>query len=338
MVNYRLTEKKMLDVLERQARLTFEYARDHGIHNLVVGSSGGKDSAYVLAVNQWACVLAQRNGYELHSIGVIMPCESDPNDERLGRQAIRKFGAEEMRVDFTDLFQVTAGTYPWRELLGEYVEDASKLEELLGRIPGAVTPLIDAQIQDFLERTGQENVFRDWNLSGRVTQGNIKARFRMALGVYHIARRVKGIVSSTDNQSEYWMGFWTIHGDVGDFGVIQHVLKGLELYDLCCFVGVPQEIIDDPPKDGLGVSEGGDAGQIGAPYKEWEPIFIQLIKAGFDPNGSKAQLKHLPFIAGADPDLVYKLAARAVFSKFKRVEFVVTREMLGLPAIEEIDL
>jgi NH3-dependent NAD+ synthetase len=71
---------------------------------------------------------------------------------------------------------------------------------------------------------------------------------RMAFGTYHIARMMKGMVLSTDNLSEYWMAFWTLHGDVGDFGMIQMMLKGLELYDLARYLGVPSEIIAARPE------------------------------------------------------------------------------------------
>lgn len=36
---------------------------------------------------------------------------------------------------------------------------------------------------------------------------------------------------STDNQTEYQLGFWTIHGDVGDFDPIQDLWK-TEVYGL----------------------------------------------------------------------------------------------------------
>lgn len=55
-------------------------------------------------------------------------------------------------------------------------------------------------------------------LAGRtpIANGNIQARCRM-IHLYDIASIRKGLVMSTDNQTEYQLGFWTIHGDVGDF-------------------------------------------------------------------------------------------------------------------------
>jgi len=39
------------------------------------------------------------------------------------------------------------------------------------------------------------------------------------------------MVLSTDNYTEYLLGFWTLHGDVGDFGMIQSLWK-TEVYDM----------------------------------------------------------------------------------------------------------
>ena len=38
--------------------------------------------------------------------------------------------------------------------------------------------------------------------------------------LYDIASIRKGLVMSTDNQTKYQLGFWTIHGDVGDLDQI----------------------------------------------------------------------------------------------------------------------
>lgn len=52
-----------------------------------------------------------------------------------------------------------------------------------------------------------------------IADGNIQARLRM-IYLYNLASIHKGLVLSTDNQTEYQLGFWTIHGDVGDFNPI----------------------------------------------------------------------------------------------------------------------
>ena len=128
----------------------------------------------------------------------------------------------------------------------------------------------------------------------------------MLCGTYHAARMLKGVVLSTDNLSECWMAFWTLHGDVGDFGIIHNLMKGLELYDVARYLGVPEEIIAAKPDDGLGVAE-GDEDQIGAAYPAVDKIMAKLIQAGFDPDGEIYQLENLPDI-GMQKEPVLKIA------------------------------
>ena len=67
-----------------------------------------------------------------------------------------------------------------------------------------------------------------------IANGNLQARCRM-MYLYDIASRYKGLVMSTDNQTEYQLGFWTIHGDVGDFDPIQGLWK-TEVYGLANYL------------------------------------------------------------------------------------------------------
>ena len=67
-----------------------------------------------------------------------------------------------------------------------------------------------------------EEIENDDDMSYRIRKGNIKARIRM-MYLYNVAQINKGLVLSTDNYTEYLLGFWTLHGDVGDFGMIQNL-------------------------------------------------------------------------------------------------------------------
>lgn len=60
--------------------------------------------------------------------------------------------------------------------------------------------------------------------STRVAKGNIKARLRM-MALYHIASVTCGIVLDTDNKTEHFTGFFTVHGDEGDIGVLRDLDK-----------------------------------------------------------------------------------------------------------------
>lgn len=67
-----------------------------------------------------------------------------------------------------------------------------------------------------------------------IANGNIQARLRM-IYLYNLAYYYKGLVMSTDNQTEYQLGFWTIHGDVGDFDPLQDLWK-TEVYELASYI------------------------------------------------------------------------------------------------------
>ena len=105
---------------------------------------------------------------------------------------------------------------------------------------------------------------------------------------------------STDNQTEYQLGFWTIHGDVGDFDPIQDLWK-TEVYKLAEYIfykydsemrkegkyyTIPNDLsakmsaikasIALTPTDGLGISN-SDLDQIGAKsYNEVDDILKTL--------------------------------------------------------------
>lgn len=57
-----------------------------------------------------------------------------------------------------------------------------------------------------------------------IAKGNIQARLRM-MYLYHLASIHHGIVIDTDNLTENNLGYWTLHGDVGDFNPIGGLWK-----------------------------------------------------------------------------------------------------------------
>ena len=70
--------------------------------------------------------------------------------------------------------------------------------------------------------------------STQISQGNLKARIRMMM-LYNAASINRGIVIDTDNLSEHYLGFWTLHGDVGDFKPIGNLWKS-EVYELARYI------------------------------------------------------------------------------------------------------
>lgn len=312
---YQLSQDKCAEVVEKAAKKLAEYCIEYDLKYLVVGSSGGLDSAATLGLAEQAKDIAAEFMHDITIVGLIMPCDSKLDAERLGRQAIQAFGAEEIKIDLTDQFDHAMTN---------------------------LVPDVDEQVEAILRKNADIDGLQSLDWSKKITQGNIRARLRMIFGTYHVARMFKkAMVLSTDNLSEYWMAFWTLHGDVGDYGMIQNVLKGLELYDIARYLGVPEGIINAQPDDGLGIA-GGDADQIGAEYSEVDKIMIKLIQAGFNPNGSMDQLNSpLPKVEveGIGAGTVRIIATRALTGQFKRLTpFSLNRDVLGLPSIKDIEL
>ncbi|MCL2245760.1 MAG: NAD(+) synthase [Lentimicrobiaceae bacterium] len=122
----------------------------------------------------------------------------------------------------------------------------------------------------------------DDTLLSKLRQGNLKARMRMMV-LYDLAQLYHGIVISTDNLTEYLTGFWTLHGDVGDYAPIIHLWK-TEVYALArgllseCSENQQEALqlcIDAVPVDGLGISS-CDCEQLGVPdYFEADRLFVR---------------------------------------------------------------
>jgi len=164
-----------------------------------------------------------------------------------------------------------------------------------------------------------------------VSQGNIKARLRM-ITLYDIASKVGGIVMDTDNLTEHFLGFWTIHGDDGDFNPIGGLWKH-EVYGLAKWM--KENVYKDSkaleasialmPTDGNGVKEGGDLAQI-APGKTYDDV-DEILHAwvGLDPR-IKLDVINSGFQQGVfkqlcekhGVDTVTMVIRRSINSEFKR--------------------
>lgn len=166
--------------------------------------------------------------------------------------------------------------------------------------------------------------------------------------LYNLASIHKGLVMSTDNQTEYQLGFWTIHGDVGDFDPIQDLWK-TEVYELAKWISNRYKNIEHhhtimtgagsksdaielsialTPTDGLGISN-SDLEQIGAKsYDEVDDILSRYIpfkeyrqKHGepLHPHDEMAESDcWSQLCARHGEDVVNKVWSRHLASEFKR--------------------
>ncbi len=134
-------------------------------------------------------------------------------------------------------------------------------------------------VEDFLTTDKDSRNFK-------IRMGNIKARIRM-IYLYELASKHKGMVLSTDNYTELLIGFWTLHGDVGDYGMIQNLWK-TEVYEMSRFLAKSYsdknkakallDCVDAVPTDGLGITN-SDLEQIqAATYEEVDQILIDFLE------------------------------------------------------------
>jgi NAD+ synthase len=121
---------------------------------------------------------------------------------------------------------------------------------------------------------------------------NSRARLRM-MTLYQIAQSHGGIVVGTGNRVEdFGVGFFTKYGDGGvDISPIGDCMK-TQVWDMGREFGLPQEIIDAAPTDGLWTDGRTDEDQLGMTYPELELAMTQAeTNSGVDSAQEKKNLK-----------------------------------------------
>lgn len=216
-----------------------KYLQDSGLKSLVLGISGGIDSAICVALAKPVC---DELGVKI--IGRYISITTNKDDERERAALVGKAFCH----DYKEI-----------NLSEDYIELESTLSE--NEVPEDYAPLSE-------------------NRAYKIRCGNIKARMRM-IYLYHVASLNGGMVLSTDNYTELMLGFWTIAGDIGDYGMVQNLWK-MEVYDLSKYLALNEcnesgyyalmSCVDATPTDGLGITN-SDVEQLGAKnYAEVDDI------------------------------------------------------------------
>ena len=300
---------------------TAEYVTSNNLKAMVLGISGGIDSTVVAAI----CHEVSKKT-DIPLIGRSLPIKNKEDEfsvsELVGEAFCDEFKVFNLSNSYkASLFDLCADAGLIKDCKGYDWYWVSDLEELTGRTP--------------------------------IANGNLQARCRMK-HLYDIASIRKGLVMSTDNQTEYQLGFWTIHGDVGDFDPIQDLWK-TEVYGLANYLrdrykskalealhNDYKETCDKYramsyavyssckliPTDGLGISN-SDLEQIGAKsYDEVDDILSRYIpfkeyrqKHGepLHPHDEMAESDcWAQLCARHGEDVVNKVWSRHLASEFKR--------------------
>ncbi len=248
-------------VFETLVNETGKYLTDNHIQAMVLGISGGIDSTVTAAICH---EVSKQTGIPL--IGRSLPIKNKKDEYNVSELVGRAF---------CDDFKVV-------NLYGSYLE-------LVENITYSENP----SLKVFPTKHDIDTLPSFMN---PVAKGNIQARLRM-IYLYNLASVHKGIVISTDNQTEYQLGFWTLHGDVGDFNPLFGLWK-TEVYELAKYImdvyGLRDTAKNNPsiynldkmlalkesisltPTDGLGISN-SDLEQIGAKsYQEVDDILQEF--------------------------------------------------------------
>ena len=178
---------------------TAEYVTENNLKAMVLGISGGIDSTVVAAICH---EVSKKTGIPL--IGRSLPIKNKSDEFAT---------SVHVGETFCDEFEVYRLERSYRAALFDACADA-------GDVNMANSYHLD-ELEEMPSRTP-------------IANGNLQARCRM-MYLYDLASRHKGLVMSTDNQTEYQLGFWTIHGDVGDFDPIQDLWK-TEVYGLANYM------------------------------------------------------------------------------------------------------
>ena len=308
----KITPKKANEVIKKIRQIIQLYFKENGLTYAIFGKSEGLDSSVIAGLLS--------NLENVKPVGVIMPCESDPEAERIGKLVLDHFKIPKLRVDLTQEYHFLMGRL-------------YSMEGVYGQLSNILKNYEDYELLNTLPQRKQR------------AAGNIKARLRM-ITLYHIAQLTGGIVVSTDNFSELWMGFWTLNGDVGDIAPIQQIWKGLEEYSIAEALGVPDESLNAVPTDGLDVIPGGtDEDQLGLPYSDLDRVIIALLQFKFDGaiKSSDEEIdslsKRLSDQLGYDPAKITHVARQMAKTHYKRNwPKMLTRSEIGLPDINAMQI
>jgi NAD+ synthase len=198
-----------------------------GARGFVVGLSGGVDSAVVARLAQLAA--------PGHVVAAILPCHSDPDDERDAALVASHFSLTTVRVDLSATYDALVGdVQPEMQRLPEPMRSTTPADPLRGRVPLA----------------------------------NMKPRLRMTT-LYFFANSLNYLVAGTGNRSELSIGYFTKHGDGGaDLLPLAQLVKS-EVRALARELRVPDAIVERTPSAGLWIGQ-TDEDEMGFTYADLE--------------------------------------------------------------------
>ena len=174
------------------------------------------------------------------------------------------------------------------------------------------------------------------DLQTPLANGNIQARTRM-IYLYNLASIHKGIVIDTDNLSEHYLGYWTLHGDVGDYKPIGHLWK-TQVFELAKYLFEKYKKLAEETKDlsylikanaihaslklkptaGLGITD-SDLDELGAEsYEQVDEILQEVLRLKENGANKNTILETLYDNSNINYDIINNVVTRHFNSEFKR--------------------
>lgn len=304
---------KVFDILVAKTK---EYLISNNLKAMILGISGGIDSTVCAAICH---EVSKQTGIPL--IGRSLPTTNNKTSEVSTADLVGKAFCNDYKTYSIDRF--------YHQFMIDIVhKETGSVKCIQNELTGRYT--ID--LEDCLK------------FQTPIANGNIQARLRM-ICLYNLASIYKGIVIDTDNLTEHNLGYWTVHGDVGDFNPIGGLWK-TEVFKLAEYLIIRYNINREndkclavessfklKPTAGLGITN-NDLEELGAESYEQVDAILQEILAWKSFNDPDIAFKSLEEEKSAFLDeqqmlcypieVITAIAERHFKSEFKRKRLPIT--------------
>ena len=238
------SQKYYQNFIKESVKFLQKEAKKRGAQNLVLGLSGGIDSAVVAALCHKASKQSKTKQSQLEVFCLSMPSSSSSKDSLTH--------AKELANKFNLPLQILPLKNYQKEFLDSHKNTTQK--DFIQQNPN---PQKLTSKKSTLQNPSSQN-------PTPLEMGNFCARLRMAL-LYDYSSRKKAIVIGTSNKSELMLGYGTIFGDLAcAINPIGSLYKS-EIFVLAKMLKIPKFIISKPPSADLYAGQ-SDEGELGFSY------------------------------------------------------------------------